>query len=560
MLGVLEHWNGGTLGAPLFQRSIIPAFQDDFDLMDPIKLNIDGKEVTTTKGKTVIEAAAEIGIDIPHYCYHPKLSIAGNCRMCLVEVEKMPKLQIACNTQVAEGMSVLTQSPKVLAVRKAVMEFLLVNHPLDCPICDQAGECWLQDYYMQHDLQRSRFEERKEHDRKREIFGPNVVFDGERCIKCTRCVRFFQEITRTNELTVVNRGDHSTIAMAPDAVLTNPLSANVVDICPVGALTDRDFRFKVRVWYLRKTPSICPGCSTGCNISVETYQNRIARFKPRINEAVNSHWLCDEGRYCFHDLTSGERLTTPLVRQEGGLVPTTWTQALEAVLRGLHGAAPLAGILSGRNTNEEAFLFAKLIPRLSQDCALEVFYQERELSEVQKILMSPDRSPNFRGAREMGASSNGGFEPLMRKLLNGHFSGAYVVGEDLFDAGDDKDSIREALKKLSFLVVQDIRLTETAELAHVVLPSTHFGEKEGTYTNRNGRLQKLNVATAAPEGVMQDCEIFLRLLDAAGDKLACTVPSEVFDALAREMPAYRGLNYAAIGAEGIQLGGGAGDS
>jgi NADH-quinone oxidoreductase subunit G len=570
--------------------------------MDPIKLTIDGKEVATTKGKTVIEAAAEIGIDIPHYCYHEKLSIAGNCRMCLVEIEKMPKLQIACNTQAAEGMSVLTQSPKVLAVRKAVMEFLLVNHPLDCPICDQAGECWLQDYYMQHDLQGSRFEERKEHDRKREVFGPNVVFDGERCIKCTRCVRFFQEITRTNELSVVNRGDHSTIALFPDTILDNPLSANVVDICPVGALTDRDFRFKVRVWYLQKTPSICPGCSTGCNISVETYQNRIARFKPRINEAVNSHWLCDEGRYCFHDLTGGERLTTPMIRQEGGLVPTTWDKALGAVLNGLRGAMPLAGILSGRNTNEEAFLFAKLMQRLSRGCALEVFYQERELTEVQRILMSPDRSPNFRGAMEMGVScsnstvhmpakkieshsflhrlsqglrglrfiaafqrvvqspkmSNGGFEPLMRKLTEGHFTGAYVVGEDLLGTynDNDQDRIRQALQQLSFLVVQDIRLTETAQLAHVVLPSTHFGEKEGTYTNRNGRVQKLNAATIAPEGAMQDCEVFVRLLDAGGEKVSYSTPAQVFDALAKEVPAYHGLRYAAIGAQGIQLGGG----
>ena len=287
--------------------------------MDPVKIIIDGKEVVTTKGKTVIQAAAEAGVAIPHYCYHPKLSIAGNCRMCMVEIEKMPKLQIACNTQVAEGMSILTQSPKVVAVRKAVLEFLLINHPVDCPICDQAGECQLQNYYMEHNRQESRLEVGKIHDRKKTIFGPNVVFDGERCIKCTRCVRFCQEITKTDELAVINRGDHSTISLFDDAVLDNPLSANVVDICPVGALTDRDFRFKVRVWYLEKTPSICPGCSTGCNISVEAYQNKIARFKPRQNEAVNSHWICDEGRYCFHDLAGGERLTTPMIRQEGGL-------------------------------------------------------------------------------------------------------------------------------------------------------------------------------------------------------------------------------------------------
>jgi NADH-quinone oxidoreductase subunit G len=523
--------------------------------MDPVKIIIDGKEVTTTKGTTVIKAAADAGVAIPHYCYHQKLSIAGNCRMCLVEIEKMPKLQIACNTQVAEGMSVLTQSPKVLAVRKAVLEFLLINHPVDCPICDQAGECQLQNYYMEHNREASRFEVGKIHDRKKTIFGPNVIFDGERCIKCTRCVRFCQEITKTNELAVVNRGDHSTISLFDGAVLDNPLSANVVDICPVGALTDRDFRFKVRVWYLEKTPSICPGCSTGCNISVEAYQNKIARFKPRINDAVNSHWICDEGRYRFHDLAGGERLTAPMIRQEGGLAPTTWEQALQAVYRGLSSAQPTAAILSGRNTNEEAFLFAKLIEKISPQAALEVFYQERELSETQKILMSPDRAPNFRGARDMGVSSNGGFDVLLGKLAAGNFSSAYVVGEDL--VGTD-EQLRAALQKLSFLVVQDTRMTETAKLAHVVLPAVHFGEKEGSYTNRKGRVQKLNAAVIPPDGARQDSEIFMQLLEVAGEAVPYTSPSEIFAAIAQEVAAYRGLDYASIGEQGVELGSGGG--
>jgi NADH-quinone oxidoreductase subunit G len=526
--------------------------------MDPVKITIDGKEVVTTKGKTVIQAAAEAGVAIPHYCYHPKLSIAGNCRMCMVEIEKMPKLQIACNTQVAEGMGVLTQSPKVLAVRKAVLEFLLINHPVDCPICDQAGECQLQNYYMEHNRQESRFELGKVKDRKKTIFGPNVIFDGERCIKCTRCVRFCQEISKTDELTVINRGDHSTISLFNDAVLDNPLSANVVDICPVGALTDRDFRFKVRVWYLDKMPSICPGCSTGCNISVEAYQNRIARFKPRVNESVNSHWICDEGRYCFHDLTGGERLTTPMIRQEGGLVPTTWENALQAVHKALGTVKPLAAILSGRNTNEEAYLFAKLIKKISPDCALEVFYQERELSETQKILMSPDRSPNFRGARDMGVASTGGFDGLMQKLVSGGFSAAYVVGEDLLATAGKPEEVRAALQKLSFFVVQETHLSETAQLAHVVLPSTHFGEKEGTYTNREGRVQKINATVIPPEGALQDSDIFVRLLEAAGADDGYSTAEEIFAALAAEVPSYKGLDYDSVGDQGIELGSGGG--
>ena len=521
--------------------------------MDPVKLTIDGREVTTTKGRTVIQAAEEAGIAIPHYCYHPKLAIAGNCRMCLVEIEKMPKLQIACNTQVTEGMDVRTQSPKVLQAREAVMEFFLINHPLDCPICDQAGECWLQDYYMQHDLRKSRFIEGKHHDRKREIFGPHVVFDGERCIKCTRCVRFLQEVTRTEELTVVNRGDHSTITLFPGKVLDNPLSANINDICPVGALTDRDFRFRVRVWYLQKTPSICPGCSTGCNISIESYQNRIARFKPRINEEVNSHWICDEGRYCFHALTEVERLASPLIRQEGGLVPTDWQTALGTVVSRLSAAPPAAGVLSGRSTNEEAFLFAKLLKQLSPQARMEVFYRERELTEVERILKSPDRSPNFRGIRDMGVSSDGGFEPLLRELAQGKVSSAYIVAEDLlaqFAAGQE---LRDALAKLAFLVVQDTHLSETARLAHVVLPATNFAEKEGTYTNRKGRVQRLSPALVPPAGVLQDLEIFGRLLSLAGAPSAPPNSREVFSQIAREVSRYQGLSYERIGTQGVQL-------
>ena len=516
--------------------------------MDPLKITIDGREIVTEKGKTVIQAAEEAGIQIPRYCYHPKLAIAGNCRMCLVEIEKMPKLQIACNTQATEGMSVKTQSPKVLEARRAVMEFLLINHPLDCPICDQAGECWLQDYYMRHDLTPSRFDERKEHERKREIFGPFVVFDGERCIKCTRCVRFLQEVTHTDELTVVNRGDHSTIALFPGKTLDNPLSVNVVDICPVGALTDRDFRFKVRVWYLKKTPSICPGCSTGCNISVETYQNRIARFKPRINEAVNSHWLCDEGRYSFHSLTEGERLTSPMIRQEGGLVAVDWDTALQAVASGLAANGPAAAVLSGRNTNEEAFLFGRTMKKLSPGAAIEVFYRERELTEVEKVLMSPDRSPNFRGARHMGVGSEAGIEPLLKKIIEGRFRSAYIVGEDLASLPDLGENLKSALAKLSFLVVQDTRMTPTAALAHVVLPSTHFGEKDGTYTNRRGRVQKLNAAIVPPVGALQDWEIFSRLL---GEHYAS--PEEIFLAAARAVSVYGGLDYEKIGPLGAEV-------
>src|SRR5258706_1427812 len=302
---------------------------------------------------------------------------------------------------------------------------------------------------MQHDLSPSRFEERKEHERKREIFGPYVVFDGERCIKCTRCVRFLSEVTHTDELTVVNRGDHATIALFPEKILDNPLSVNVVDVCPVGALTDRDFRFKVRVWYLKKTPSICPGCSTGCNISAEAHQNRIARFKPRVNEEVNSHWLCDEGRYSFHSLAEGERVISPMIRQEGGLAPVDWETALKAVAAGLGAATPVAAVLSGRNTNEEAFLFARMIRKLAPASSLEVFYRERELTEVEKVLKSPDRSPNFRGARDMGVGAGADIQPLLDPLSQGKSRGANVLSESLASLPGDSPKLAAAPAALS---------------------------------------------------------------------------------------------------------------
>ena len=407
---------------------------------------------------------------------------------------------------------------------------------------------------MEHDRQESRFEDGKVHDRKQTIFGPNVVFDGERCIKCTRCVRFCQEITKTDELAVVNRSDHSTIALFDDAVLDNPLSANVVDICPVGALTDRDFRFKVRVWYLEKTPSICPGCSTGCNISVETYQNRIARFKPRINEAVNSHWLCDEGRYCFHDLAGGERLTTPMIRQEGGLVPTTWEIALQAVFSGLSSAAAVGGDPLRAKHQRRSFSVRQADRKIARrSCARSFLPGTRAHGDPEN---SHEPGPLAQFPRRAGHGCQ--FQRRLRRLdaaaRDGNYASAYVVGEELIGANGDGARIRAALENLSFLVVQDTRMTETAKLAHVVFPATHFGEKEGTYTNRKGRVQKLNAAVIPPGDALQDSEIFLRLLEAAGEKLDYASPREIFAALAQEISAYQGLDYDSVGDQGIELG------
>ncbi|HEX2441295.1 MAG TPA: 2Fe-2S iron-sulfur cluster-binding protein, partial [Methylomirabilota bacterium] len=265
------------------------------------KVTIDGKEIEVPAGTNLIEAARQLGIEVPHYCYHPGLSIAGQCRLCMVDIEKTPRPTIACNTQATDGMVVHTDTERVKQSRRSMMEFHLVNHPLDCPVCDQAGECWLQIYYMKHGLYDPRMTDEKVHKPKAVPLGPHVMLDAERCILCSRCVRFCDEVTGTGELGIFHRGDHSEIGLFPGRDLTNNYSANVVDICPVGALTDRDFRFQVRVWYLDTAKSICTGCARGCNIDVHVNRRRpphaegrrVARLKPRYNADVNAWWLCD---------------------------------------------------------------------------------------------------------------------------------------------------------------------------------------------------------------------------------------------------------------------------
>ena len=299
------------------------------------KLTIDGREVTVPDGTTVIQAAEKLGIFVPRYCYHPGLSIAGNCRICLVEVEKIPKLQIACNTPVSEGMVVHTKSDKAEDGRRAVLEFLLANHPLDCPVCDQSGECDLQNFYMNFGLYDPRFREHKVKKKKAVELGPHVMLDQERCILCSRCVRFTDEITKTGEFGIFNRGDRAELGLYPGKVLDNPYSANVVDICPVGALTERDFRFKVRVWYLSSAPTVCNGCSQGCNIDVHFVLDRphlndgarVVRIKPRYNPDVNQVVDVRRGALRF----GLDRSRTTERRSADQRPDATWEQALTAI-------------------------------------------------------------------------------------------------------------------------------------------------------------------------------------------------------------------------------------
>ncbi|RPI04619.1 MAG: NADH dehydrogenase subunit, partial [Actinobacteria bacterium] len=298
------------------------------------KCTINGREIEVPAGTTVIEAAEKLGIHIPHFCWHPDLPVDGNCRMCLVEIEKMPKLQIACNAQVTEGMVVQTESPKAAEAHRTTLEFLLVNHPIDCPVCDQAGECYLQDNYMAHGLHESKVEvEDKVTKRKVVDLGP-IMLDAERCVLCSRCLRFEKEVTGTNSFEFVNRGDHTQIATFENRPITHDYAGNLADVCPVGALLSHDFRFKMRVWFLKPHESVCPGCSTGCNIFVDERDQQVHRLRPRRNAEVNRSWMCDPGRALYRQIGLESRVAG--ARAAGAAVPLA--DALDRVAAALREA------------------------------------------------------------------------------------------------------------------------------------------------------------------------------------------------------------------------------
>ena len=308
------------------------------------KCTINGREFEVAPGTTVIQAALANGIDIPHFCWHPDLVVDGNCRMCLVEVEKMPKLQIACNTQVTDGMVITTNSEKASDAHRTTLEFLLVNHPIDCPVCDQAGECYLQDQYMDHGLHESEVEvEEKVHKRKVVDLGP-IMLDAERCVLCSRCLRYERDVTATNSFEFKNRGDHMQISTFEERPITHDYAGNLADICPVGALLSHDFRFKMRVWFLKETESICPGCSTGCNMFIDHRDAEAQRFRPRRNPAVNKSWMCDPGRALYKGIGAASRLASAQVRTAAGLQPSSLDTALEQAATQLRAAGKRVGV------------------------------------------------------------------------------------------------------------------------------------------------------------------------------------------------------------------------
>jgi len=493
-----------------------------------VRLTIDEQVIEVADGTRLFDACTQVrGEALPHFCYHPDLSIAGVCRLCQVEIEGAPKLTIACNTVVKDGMVVRTGSPRVQAAVTSILEMHLINHPVDCPICDQAGECGLQDQYMVYGLYESDVAKRdKVHKRKAEPIGPYVILDQERCVLCSRCVRFCAEITKTGELGILQRGDRAEIAVAPGRVLDNAYSLNTVDICPVGALTSRDFRFQKRVWLLRSTPSVCPGCATGCNVRVDHEGGRVWRLRPRRNDEVNGPWMCDHGRMEYKHLHAADRLTQPLVRREGVLQPVEWREAwaeLERLVRPGGVALALAG---PHQTIEELLLFRRLGELLGGPEAVYGGVVGTDRGEGDALLIDGDRAPNraalgWLGLREAPA------DELAARLGPGRM--AVVYGGD---PAALSPRLASALAGGEFIYL-GTRRGATAEAAAVALPLSMWAEKDGLLANRQGRLQALRAAIARPGTAREDWRVLAEWLG----RLGAPPPPTTLAALRREVAA-----------------------
>jgi NADH-quinone oxidoreductase subunit G len=537
-----------------------------------INVQVDGTWMQFPKGLNAVEAARRVGKFIPHYCYHPKLSIAGNCRMCLIElgtpkmdaerkpvlaadgkpeIAWMPRPQIGCATNLAEGMGLRTNSPMVDECRQGVMEFLLINHPLDCPICDQAGECKLQEYSVQYGSDHSRFVEEKVKKPKRVDIGERIVLDDERCIMCSRCIRFSKEAIHDDVLGFTERGSHTTLAVHPGKRLDNNYSLNTVDICPVGALTSKDFRFQMRVWFLKETKSICTGCATGCNTLVGSREETVYRLTPRENEAVNSLWMCDQGRLGFHYVQNARRLTVPVAREGRERVSLGWTEIIPRAAARLREFAPeqIGIVASGRLTNEEAYLLAEVRRTLGGAAVLTDLVPRTGVADG--FLRSADLNPNSQGVALMGLSHDGKrLNDLRAAIESGQIRALLVLHEDLVATAGWPV---QTLQKLDVLIVLGLLQNETTAQADFVLPGASFAEKRGSMINGLGRLQRLNRAVATPGQAIDDWQILLRLKEALGGGNGLHTIEEVFKAMATAIPALSGLTLSRIGDLGVEV-------
>ena len=520
-------------------------------------LKIDDKEIQVESGTTILEIAIASGIEIPYYCYHPALEVVGSCRMCLVQVEGMSKLQVSCNTFIGEvhpdrkvngkyDMVVYTQNELVVKERKNILEFLLLNHPLDCPVCDQAGECYLQDYSFKFGNAHSRFEEEKRV-RPNEYLGSQIVINHNRCILCSRCVRFTQEISGTSELFVEARGYNSKIAALEDKPLDNLLAGNVADICPVGALLSTDYIHKNRIWNLEQKPSVCQDCSVGCNVDVFSQQDQIFRLTARENQDVNGYFMCDIGRYGFHRFEEIERIIHPMVRNGKSFNVLDWDEAIKKTADLIEKSKEkTAGIVSPFHTNESNYLLGLL---MKETLGFLPPITGEEITFPTKFRISADRSPNLRGVNDICGDLVKDFTSIIKTR---DIRGLYIL-----DDGVDRkldDSWKDILAKMDFVIVQSYAMTELAKSAHIVLPGLAPFEREGTITNDKGRIQWLRPSLATKGDSKPDWEILMLVRNALHKESEYFADlGEVIKKMGDQFPNYSGISLFKIGTQGMAL-------
>ena len=523
--------------------------------METVTLTIDGRPITVEKGKTVLQAAIESGVRIPYYCYHPGLGIDGSCRVCIVKIEKMPKLQTSCSTPVAEGMIVSTQTPDVVEARASVFEFLLINHPLDCPVCDKGGECPLQDFSYSFGPNESRMEfPRRVFDgegvRADVDFGPTLMLNRNRCILCTRCVRFMREVDSDAQISIADRGYGSEIATFQEEGVHSLLSGNLMDVCPVGAITTRDYRFKSRPWdNPDAVDTICTLCEKGCNTTAWIKAKpewakgpQLIRTTPRFNPDVNSYWMCDIGRFDYRWIEGDERLQRPLVRTAtGSLEPTDWTNAVSKLAERVAasgGPSEVRFLVSAHASLEELFLVGRLggafgLPE--QGVAISWRYREKPQPPNTKFKIPPVDAPNVTGARDLGfpvrTSGDGASDiaAFRSDVEQGRVKALYVFDPAPEGYIGDVSWVIEARRsgKLPLLIVQGVLMSPLAQAADVVLAGASWIEKDGAFVNGQGRLQAAARVIEPPGEAQEDWQIFVNVALALGVPLDYTSSAAV---------------------------------
>jgi NADH-quinone oxidoreductase subunit G len=505
-------------------------------------LIIDGREIQLGDNERLngIEAARRAGVEVPHYCWHPGLSVVGSCRMCLVEVgmrdpksgaiTMLPKLVPACNTPVRDGTVLVTNSEKVQRARAMVEEGLLLRHPIDCPICDKAGECRLQDYHFQYGQSERRADVRPFTSRRRDV-GPNVTLFVDRCIMCSRCVRFCREITGTSELLIANRGTHEEIDVLPEGPLNNKLSGNVVDLCPVGALCDKSFLYRQRVWFMKSHPGICTGCATGCSTWVDENQDRVWRIRPRENPWVNRWWMCNDGRYDYPHVHDPRRFVQPWRNDGGKQVALDWLSLKDELIAALKQAGHLAAVVSPLVTVEEAYLLCKVVRSFDADAAI-VLGPVPVVGQDERFpggfTVAAEKCPNRRGVEAVIARFAGKvttLDAILPEIERGDFGGAWISGG--YKTEWINPATAASLAGARLVILQDLFPSPLADRATYVLPAAAFPERDGSYVNRQERLQSVRWAIRPPRGVRSEGSLLWELLGREGLYNARQVLSEL---------------------------------